>query len=46
MVSLLMYNLCIFFGGMMFERLLRVLNEYLKEYFLYKRYHSNHYDPE
>jgi hypothetical protein len=41
-----MYNLAIFFGGMMFERLLRSLDGYAKEYLLYKRYHSDKFDPE
>jgi hypothetical protein len=46
MISFGIYNLCIFFGGMMFERFLRSLDGYAKEYLLYKRYHSNDYDPE
>lgn len=46
MLSFCIYNVAIFFGGMMFERFLRSLDGYAKEYLLYKRYHSNHYDPE
>lgn len=46
MISMCIYNLAIFFGGMMFERFLRSLDGYAKEYLLYKRYHSDKFDPE